>query len=916
MAEETKRPLKVFLCHASGDKPAVRVLYQRLLRDGVDAWLDREKLLPGQDWQLEIPKAVRESDVVVVCLSNKSITKEGYIQKEIKFALDIESEKPEGTIFLIPARLEECLVPGQLAFWQWVDLFEADGYERLLRSLRLRANKLGLRVGETIYTDREMEQRLEQLYTEGLAALWVEDWDKAYYRFQAILREKPDHMQALAKLDEAKRQKYFDTLYKQAVDAQQDENWPAVVEVLEKLTSEIPDYKDASLLLKNARKKHQFAQLYQEARRLHKAQQWSAVLKVFAQIGALEPNYQDPDNLFPSAEKELAELKRLEELNELYRRGVREIDAGRWYEARQLLEQIHKAQTGFLETERLLRKVENEIIKIEELHQRSLYINTLYEQAHELVRSKNWRKAVDKIEEVQRLDSQYEDRDGIFEKARTELDREEEIVQRQNELAAMYTEAVRLLKEGKYQEALDKWQEVSLMDPKYPDRQRVQSIARRKLTELAKPLRNKPRFIVTNQFWAGILGLMAFGVIVAGMVLWNWSNAQMIPVPTASSSSEPIAPSTTTVITTRTNTSPPSTSLAPIFVADPLMYDDFNNSEFDGNINLVLWDPNMPAGKISQEKSILTFELNDASSHIGLWAKESFNLTSPTFVESKLRLDPTSRENAGIYISFGSSAGDSSCGIWSHTTGTYTQEIACASELDTAQERSSVSITPGTWHVVRIELYPETMSFIYLVDGEKIGSYSPQDPDRLKDLTYIPLVFATSGTASTPSVTGYSDYVKIGEIEESETKETAYHWDFEEDWDGWDNYNHISRPRVADGYLTFQSTGPDPWIFSQPSLHVDASRAFIITIRMRVQGTRIGGRIFFVTDQDNSWDETKSIAFNLSNDDTFQTYHILMPQSSSWKGVVTQLRLDPIDQPDPLTSESQIAIDYISVHAP
>ena len=109
MADETKRPLKVFLCHASGDKPVVRELYKRLIAEGVDAWLDQEKLLPGQDWRVEIPRAVREADVVVICLSNKSITKEGYVQKEIKFALDSAEEKPEGTIFLIPARLEDCV---------------------------------------------------------------------------------------------------------------------------------------------------------------------------------------------------------------------------------------------------------------------------------------------------------------------------------------------------------------------------------------------------------------------------------------------------------------------------------------------------------------------------------------------------------------------------------------------------------------------------------------------------------------------------------------------------------------------------------------------------------------------------------------------------------------------------------------
>lgn len=53
-------------CHS--DQTRVRDLYNRLTKDGVDVWLDKEKLLPGQDWKLEIQKAVRESDVLIVFL--------------------------------------------------------------------------------------------------------------------------------------------------------------------------------------------------------------------------------------------------------------------------------------------------------------------------------------------------------------------------------------------------------------------------------------------------------------------------------------------------------------------------------------------------------------------------------------------------------------------------------------------------------------------------------------------------------------------------------------------------------------------------------------------------------------------------------------------------------------------------------
>jgi formylglycine-generating enzyme required for sulfatase activity len=139
---ELPRQLRVFLCHASGDKPAVRDLYRRLRSDGIAPWLAEEDLLPGQDWQLEIPKAVRSSDAVIICLSSRAITKAGYVQKEIKYALDVADEQPEGAIFLIPVRLEECEVPERLQRWQWVDFFQEKGYDRLLRALRQRAEHL------------------------------------------------------------------------------------------------------------------------------------------------------------------------------------------------------------------------------------------------------------------------------------------------------------------------------------------------------------------------------------------------------------------------------------------------------------------------------------------------------------------------------------------------------------------------------------------------------------------------------------------------------------------------------------------------------------------------------------------------------------------------------------------------------
>ncbi|MEW6406352.1 MAG: toll/interleukin-1 receptor domain-containing protein [Chloroflexota bacterium] len=131
----SRRSIRVFLCYSHVDMAAVRALYVRLMRDGIDAWLDKEKLLPGQDWEYEIRKVVREADLAIICLS-KNFSRGGFLQKEAGLVLDTAKEKPDGKIFVIPARLEECAVPESLRRWQWVDLFEDGGYAKLLRALR------------------------------------------------------------------------------------------------------------------------------------------------------------------------------------------------------------------------------------------------------------------------------------------------------------------------------------------------------------------------------------------------------------------------------------------------------------------------------------------------------------------------------------------------------------------------------------------------------------------------------------------------------------------------------------------------------------------------------------------------------------------------------------------------------------
>jgi len=133
----------VFLAYVSEDRARVLELYDRLSAGGARPWLDEKDLLPGQDWQLEISKALESADYVVACISERSVSKDGFVQQELREALCLQARKPPGTTYLIPLVLDyadvpDLRIPGlglNLRNIQWVRLNDAEAYAKLFRSL-------------------------------------------------------------------------------------------------------------------------------------------------------------------------------------------------------------------------------------------------------------------------------------------------------------------------------------------------------------------------------------------------------------------------------------------------------------------------------------------------------------------------------------------------------------------------------------------------------------------------------------------------------------------------------------------------------------------------------------------------------------------------------------------------------------
>ncbi|MEN6427362.1 MAG: toll/interleukin-1 receptor domain-containing protein, partial [Phycisphaerales bacterium] len=129
------RPTKLFISYAHEDHDAARRLFKGLTEAGLEPWFDEESLLPGQKWRPAIQAAIREARYFVALLSSNSISKKGFVQKEISEALDVLDEYPESDIYLIPVRLDECTPShSRLKDINWVDMFPdwARGFQKLL----------------------------------------------------------------------------------------------------------------------------------------------------------------------------------------------------------------------------------------------------------------------------------------------------------------------------------------------------------------------------------------------------------------------------------------------------------------------------------------------------------------------------------------------------------------------------------------------------------------------------------------------------------------------------------------------------------------------------------------------------------------------------------------------------------------
>ncbi len=341
-----------------------------------NVFMDVDAIGPGQNFVEAIEDAVGGSDALIALIGQDWLTiqdaagarrlenLEDFVRLEIAEAI-------ERGILVIPVLVESASVPSQdelpgplkpLSVRNALELSDTrfhQDVDRLIKALEEHGANLEIAEAsvEPPELDDELGARLEKLYTQGLSAFWMEDWEKAVRNFRAVAEVHPDYEEVASRLAEAERKAEAKRLFTEAQSAYDAEHWPEAAAAFETLIEFEPNYEGVSENLERARGQLKIASLYSEAQRLFKAEAWQAVLTVFDQIKALDPRFADPENLESQASKALADEERAVELEALYGRAVRALDAGEDREARSLLLELRRKEPGYRDADQLLERL-------------------------------------------------------------------------------------------------------------------------------------------------------------------------------------------------------------------------------------------------------------------------------------------------------------------------------------------------------------------------------------------------------------------------------------------------------------------------------------------------------------------------------------------------------------------------------
>lgn len=298
--------------------------------------------------------------------------------------------------------------------------------------------------------------------------------------------------------------------------------------------------------------------------------------------------------------------------------------------------------------------------------------------------------------------------------------REPEEAARQQEVDALYSEAVRLLHRKEYQAALAKWREVQARDPQYLDTQQVQATATKQLAVRRWLIWSLPSLLIA-----------VLGIYFTCSLGW-----------------------------------------IDICKAFPLNYYDFEDPTYNGRFNPAHWRiRDGSVGRIWQENGYLNIAQEGARTSerenvLIATQYEELPLNVPVFFSATIALSTPLGSDGGGGISIHTNTAIYGCQI-SVNNESSEQWIQWWREDADGQRREPLSQriplnTRDKWPICRSDFFPDQGRIDFYIDGEKVRSEQPVVIERLD--MFALNAFTRLGSAGT--LISHFDDVRIGPIKQ------------------------------------------------------------------------------------------------------------------------------------------------------
>jgi len=140
----------IFASYTVADRDRVTPIVDMLIGQGFDVWMDYRRLKPGQNWDVEIRRALDRATIILVFISNNSVNKRGYVQRELKLAITKAEEKDFDDIYIIPILLEKtATAPNQIRDRQYISADDDNFDSDLTDAISEQFNRLGAAIAKT-----------------------------------------------------------------------------------------------------------------------------------------------------------------------------------------------------------------------------------------------------------------------------------------------------------------------------------------------------------------------------------------------------------------------------------------------------------------------------------------------------------------------------------------------------------------------------------------------------------------------------------------------------------------------------------------------------------------------------------------------------------------------------------------------